>query len=56
METVLAVGTKAPNFTLLDQNSKEHSLSSYLGQNVLIYFYPKDDTPGCTERSMFYQG
>lgn len=39
---------KAPNFSLPDQNGKEHQLSDYLGQWVLIYFYPKDDTPGCT--------
>ena len=39
---------KAPNFTLLDQEGKEHSLSDYLGKKVLLYFYPKDDTPGCT--------
>lgn len=45
---MIKVGTKAPDFTLLDQNGKEHSLSDYKGQLVLIYFYPKDDTPGCT--------
>ncbi|MCH2226320.1 MAG: peroxiredoxin [Candidatus Caenarcaniphilales bacterium] len=48
MKTELAVGDIAPDFTLLDQNSKEQSLSSYQGKYVLIYFYPKDDTPGCT--------
>ncbi len=42
------VSQKAPNFTLQDQNGEEHSLSSYVGKWVLIYFYPKDDTPGCT--------
>ena len=40
--------TPAPNFTLLDQDSKSHTLSDYLGKKVLIYFYPKDMTPGCT--------
>lgn len=40
--------TQAPNFTLLDQESKSHTLSDYLGKKVLIYFYPKDMTPGCT--------
>jgi peroxiredoxin Q/BCP len=39
---------KAPDFTLLDQEGQEHSLSDYLGKKVLLYFYPKDDTPGCT--------
>lgn len=45
---MLKVGDKAPNFKLLDQNSKEHTLEMYKGKKVLIYFYPKDDTPGCT--------
>ncbi len=39
---------KAPDFTLADQAGKNHSLSGYQGQWVLLYFYPKDDTPGCT--------
>ena len=38
----------APNFTLSDQTGQTHSLSDYKGQWVLLYFYPKDDTPGCT--------
>ncbi len=41
-------GTQAPDFTLPDQEGKEHSLSDYKGKWVLLYFYPKDDTPGCT--------
>ena len=40
--------TKAPDFNLPDQHGQNHSLSDYLGQWVLVYFYPKDDTPGCT--------
>ncbi|OIP80200.1 MAG: thioredoxin-dependent thiol peroxidase [Parcubacteria group bacterium CG08_land_8_20_14_0_20_48_21] len=44
----LSIGKPAPNFTLPDQNSKEHSLRDYRGLWVLIYFYPKDHTPGCT--------
>ncbi len=40
--------TKAPDFELLDENGKSHKLSDYLGKPVLLYFYPKDDTPGCT--------
>ena len=42
------VGQVAPDFTLLDQEGKSHTLSSYRGKWVLLYFYPKDDTPGCT--------
>ncbi len=38
----------APTFTLLDQDGKEHTLAEYGGKWVLLYFYPKDDTPGCT--------
>ena len=47
----LSVGRKAPDFTLADQNGDKHKLSSYRGQWVLIYFYPKDDTPGCTKEA-----
>jgi peroxiredoxin Q/BCP len=42
------LGKKAPAFTLPDQDGKKHSLSDYAGKWVLLYFYPKDDTPGCT--------
>ncbi len=42
------VGSKAPQFKLLDQDGTLHSLKQYLGKQVLLYFYPKDDTPGCT--------
>ncbi|HEY4505336.1 MAG TPA: thioredoxin-dependent thiol peroxidase [Candidatus Paceibacterota bacterium] len=41
----------APDFTLSDQDGKSHKLSDYRGQWVLIYFYPKDDTPGCTKEA-----
>lgn len=44
----IVVGAVAPNFSLPDQAGKTHSLSDYQGQWVLLYFYPKDDTPGCT--------
>jgi peroxiredoxin Q/BCP len=44
----LKVGIKAPEFDLPDQNGEMHSLKDYAGQWVLLYFYPKDDTPGCT--------
>ena len=42
------VGNLAPQFSLLDQDGKEHSLKDYRGQTVLVYFYPKALTPGCT--------
>lgn len=42
---------KAPDFTLLDQDGQAHSLSDYSGKKVLLYFYPKDDTPGCTKEA-----
>ena len=45
---MLNIGTRAPDFTLPDQEGKEHRLSDYKGKWVLLYFYPKDDTPGCT--------
>jgi thioredoxin-dependent peroxiredoxin len=41
-------GVSAPDFELLDENQELHRLSDYHGQTVLLYFYPKDDTPGCT--------
>ena len=44
----LSVGQKAPDFNLLDQNNQSVSLDSFPGQHILLYFYPKDDTPGCT--------
>jgi peroxiredoxin Q/BCP len=44
----LKEGSKAPAFKLPDQSGKEHSLKDYAGKWLLIYFYPKDDTPGCT--------
>ena len=47
---MLEVGTKAPDFTLLNQNGEEISLSQYRGQKVILYFYPKDNTPGCTKQ------
>ena len=48
---LLQVGDKAPEFELLDQNNNKVSLSNYSGQKLLIYFYPKADTPGCTTQS-----
>jgi peroxiredoxin Q/BCP len=44
----LEAGAKAPSFTLPDQDGDKVSLSQFTGQRVIVYFYPKDDTPGCT--------
>jgi peroxiredoxin Q/BCP len=48
---MLEEGKKAPAFSLKDQKGKTHALKDYLGQWVLIYFYPKDNTPGCTKQA-----
>ena len=48
---MLAEGTKAPLFTLDDQNGNNVSLSDFRGQKVVLYFYPKDNTPGCTKEA-----
>ena len=45
---MLEVGAKVPNITVKDQDGKDISLSNYQGQKLIVYFYPKDDTPGCT--------
>ncbi len=51
---MLEVGTKAPDFELPDQDGKMHKLSDYLGKKVILYFYPKDNTPGCTKQAIGY--
>ena len=48
---MLNIGTKAPDFTLPDQNGEMHSLSDYRGEKVILYFYPKDMTAGCTRQA-----
>ena len=48
---MLAIGTKAPQFTLPDQNGDLHSLAAYKGKKVILYFYPKDHTAGCTKEA-----
>ena len=48
---MLEIGTKAPNFRLLDQNGKEHTLADYKGKKVILYFYPRDNTPECTKQA-----
>jgi len=47
----LKVGARAPAFTLIDQEGKKVSLSDYKGKKLLLYFYPKADTPGCTKQA-----
>lgn len=51
---MLEIGTPAPDFTLPDQDGQEHSLSDYRGQKVVLYFYPKDMTAGCTKQACAY--
>ena len=51
---MLEVGIKAPEFSLPDQNGELHKLSDYLGKKVILYFYPKDNTPGCTKQACGY--
>ena len=48
---MLPVGTKAPDFTLPDQNGVMHSLKDYRGKKLILYFYPKDNTSGCTKQA-----
>ena len=48
---ILQIGDKAPHFTLKDAFEKEVSLSDFKGKRVIIYFYPKDNTPGCTKEA-----
>ena len=48
---MLDVGIKAPDFSLPDENGVNHKLSDYLGKRVILYFYPKDNTPGCTAQA-----
>ncbi len=51
----LSIGDIAPNFTVNDTNGKPISLSDYAGKPVVIYFYPKDDTPGCTKEACSFR-
>ena len=51
---MLTIGTKAPDFTLPDENGTMHSLSEYLGKKVILYFYPKDMTSGCTKQACVF--
>lgn len=51
---MLEIGTKAPDFELPDQHGNMHKLSDYKGKKVILYFYPKDNTPGCTKQAISY--
>ncbi|HIZ31868.1 MAG TPA: thioredoxin-dependent thiol peroxidase [Candidatus Fournierella merdipullorum] len=53
---MLEVGMKAPEFTLQDQDGREVSLADFLGKKVVLYFYPKDSTPGCTRQACAFAG
>ena len=48
---MLPTGIQAPSFVLPDQNGRTHTLEAYRGQKVVLYFYPKDNTPGCTKQA-----
>ncbi|RKD31144.1 peroxiredoxin [Lacrimispora algidixylanolytica] len=48
---MIETGTKAPAFSLPDQNGLMHTLEEYKGRKVILYFYPKDNTPGCTKQA-----
>ena len=52
---MLSIGTKAPDFSLPDQNGQIHTLSSYQGRKVILYFYPKDMTSGCTAQACSFR-
>lgn len=51
----LEINTTAPDFELSDQNGNLHKLSDYVGKRVVLYFYPKDDTPGCTAEACSFR-
>ena len=53
---MLKTGMNAPDFTLPDQNGNAFSLSSLIGKKVILYFYPKDNTPGCTRQACAFAG
>ncbi len=53
---MLTQGIKAPDFTLPDKDGNEITLSSFLGKKVVLYFYPKDNTPGCTRQACAFAG
>jgi peroxiredoxin Q/BCP len=52
---VLSAGNKAPDFELMDNEGKVHKLTDYQGKTIVVYFYPKDDTPGCTKEACSFR-
>ena len=52
---MLEIGTRAPDFSLPDQNGKVHHLAEYRGQKVIVYFYPADMSPGCTNQACSFR-
>ena len=55
MPVTLAKGDSAPDFQLADQDGNVHKLGDYAGQTVVLYFYPRDDTPGCTKQACSFR-
>jgi peroxiredoxin Q/BCP len=55
MAVTLEAGDRAPAFSLKDQDGKVHDLKDYAGKTVVLYFYPKDDTPGCTKEACSFR-
>ncbi len=53
---MVSAGSPAPDFTLPDQKGNFHSLQEFTGQWLIVYFYPKDDTPGCTKEACSFRG
>ena len=53
---MLTIGTQAPDFTLFDKDGNAVSLSQFLGKRVVLYFYPRDNTPGCTRQACAFAG
>lgn len=53
--TILKEGIKAPDFTLIGSDKMEHKLSDYLNKKVILYFYPKDNTPGCSQEAQDFK-
>ena len=53
---MLEIGVKAPDFTLIDKDGNSISLSDFAGKKVVLYFYPKDNTPGCTRQACAFAG
>lgn len=56
MSELIKAGAKAPDFTLKDKNGADVSLSDFRGKKVVLYFYPKDNTPGCTRQACAFAG